>query len=318
MKKSVLVLEGEAMRSLFTSGVLDVLMDNNIDIDCTVGVSAGALVGSNYVSNQKGRTAKININYCNDNKYIGVGAIKNNKGLVGFDYLFDGEIAKHNPFDEKEFFNSKKRFVTGITNCITGKTEYYDKSPENTYKLLQASSSMPLVSKVVEINGKPYLDGAIDCNVPIDWALEQGYERIVVVLTRNKDYRKNPVSNKMRKIYMFAAAVALWMAGTRVEAQVAKEIDDKYVENDVVSLAGKKGISFSTKMGDFLFKPYALVQASATYNRYDEQGLESHYAKSVANSGFAIPNAILGFTGKAFGIVTFNLSLNAAKSGGAS
>ena len=116
---------------------------------------------------------------------------------------------------------------------------------------------------------------------------------------------------------MFAAAVALWMAGTRVEAQVAKEIDDKYVENDVVSLAGKKGISFSTKMGDFLFKPYALVQASATYNRYDEQGLESHYAKSVANSGFAIPNAILGFTGKAFGIVTFNLSLNAAKSGGA-
>ena len=201
MKKSVLVLEGEAMRSLFTSGVLDVLMDNNIDIDCTVGVSAGALVGSNYVSNQKGRTAKININYCNDNKYIGVGAIKNNKGLVGFDYLFDGEIAKHNPFDEKEFFNSKKRFVTGITNCITGKTEYYDKSPENTYKLLQASSSMPLVSKVVEINGKPYLDGAIDCNVPIDWALEQGYERIVVVLTRNKDYRKNPVSNKMRKMY---------------------------------------------------------------------------------------------------------------------
>lgn len=204
MKKSVLVLEGGAMRSLFTSGVLDVLMDNNIDIDCTVGVSAGTLVGSNYVSNQKGRTAKININYCNDNKYIGVGAIKNNKGLVGFDYLFDGEIAKHNPFDEKEFFNSKKRFVTGITNCITGKTEYYDKSLENTYKLLQASSSMPLVSKVVEINGKPYLDGAIDCNVPIDWALEQGYERIVVVLTRNKDYRKNPVSNKMRKMYKLA------------------------------------------------------------------------------------------------------------------
>ncbi len=201
MKKSVLVLEGGAMRSLFTSGVLDVLMDNNIDIDCTVGVSAGALVGSNYVSNQKGRTAKININYCSDNKYIGVGAIKNNKGLVGFDYLFGGEIAKNIPFDEKEFLNSNKRFVTGITNCITGKTEYYDKNSENTYKLLQASSSMPLVSKVVEINGKPYLDGAIDCNVPIDWALEQGYERIIVVLTRNKDYRKKPVSSKMKKMY---------------------------------------------------------------------------------------------------------------------
>ena len=201
MEKSVLVLEGGAMRSLFTSGVLDVLMDNNIDIDCTVGVSAGALVGCNYVSNQKGRTANININYCKDTKYIGVKAIKNNKGLVGFDYLFSGEIAKENPFDEKEFLNSNKRFVTGVTNCITGKTEFYEKNKENTYKLLQASSSMPLVSKVVEINGKPYLDGAIECNVPINWALEEGYKKIVVVLTRNKDYRKKPVSSKMKKMY---------------------------------------------------------------------------------------------------------------------
>lgn len=199
MEKSVLVLEGGAMRSLYTSGVLDVFMNNNIDIDCTVGVSAGALVGSNYVSNQKGRTANININYCKDSKYIGVGAIKNNKGLIGFDYLF-GEIAKDNPFDEKEFFSTKKRFVTGVTNCITGKTEYFDKDLKNTYKLLQASSSMPLVSKIVEINGKPYLDGAIDCNVPIDWALDQGYEKIVVVLTRNKEYRKQPLSNKMKKM----------------------------------------------------------------------------------------------------------------------
>ena len=200
MNKSVLVLEGGAMRSLYTSGVLDVFMNNNIDIDCTVGVSAGALVGSNYVSNQKGRTANININYCKDSKYIGFGAIKNNKGLIGFDYLF-GEIAKDNPFDEKEFFSTKKRFVTGVTNCITGKTEYFDKDLKNTYKLLQASSSMPLVSKIVEINGKPYLDGAIDCNVPIDWALDQGYEKIVVVLTRNKEYRKQPLSNKMKKMY---------------------------------------------------------------------------------------------------------------------
>ena len=95
-----------------------------------------------------------------------------------------------------------------------------------------------------------------------------------------------------------------------------KEIDDKYVENDVVSLAGKKGFSFTTRAGDFLFKPYALVQAAGKFNYYDDQGLENLYADNVANSGFEIPNAILGFTGKAFGRVTFNLSLNAAKSGG--
>lgn len=95
------------------------------------------------------------------------------------------------------------------------------------------------------------------------------------------------------------------------------EIDDKYVENDIVSLAGKKGFSFSTKAGDFLFKPYALVQVAGKFNRYDDMGLETPYADNIANSGFEIPNAILGFTGKAFNKVTFNLSINAAQSGGA-
>lgn len=94
-------------------------------------------------------------------------------------------------------------------------------------------------------------------------------------------------------------------------------MDDKYVENDVVSLAGKRGFSFSTKAGDFLFKPYALVQASGKINVYDEVGLDTPYADKVANTGFEIPNAILGFTGKAYDIVTFNLSINAAQSGGA-
>ncbi len=204
MKKSVLVLEGGAMRSLYTSGVLDVFMTNNIDIECVVGVSAGALVGLNYVSNQKGRTASININYCKDSKYIGLGAIKNNKGLVGFDYLF-GEISENqNPFDKEAFNNSKKRFVIGATNCLTGKTEYFEKDADNIYKLLQASSSMPLVSRIVDIKGQPYLDGAIDCNIPIEWAISEGYEKIVVVLTRNKEYRKKPVSVKMKQIYHFS------------------------------------------------------------------------------------------------------------------
>lgn len=199
--KTALVLEGGAMRGLYTSGVLDVFMDNHIDFDCTVGVSAGALIGSNYVSNQKGRTASININYCKDSNYIGLGAIRNSKGLVGFNYLF-GEIGrKQQPFDEETFYNSNKRFVIGATNCNTGKTEYFEKNEKDIYKILQASSSMPLVSRIVRIKGQPYLDGAIDCNIPIDWALEQGFEKIVVVLTRDKDYRKQPVTNRVKKIY---------------------------------------------------------------------------------------------------------------------
>ena len=122
----------------------------------------------------------------------------------------------------------------------------------------------------------------------------------------------------MELSYKSIATALLILAGTTTTLKAQDiQIDDKYVENDVVSLAGKKGFSFSTKAGDFLFKPYALVQASGTFNYYDGPGLETPYADNIANSGFAIPNAILGFTGKAFGKVTFNLSINAAKSGGA-
>lgn len=204
MKKTVLILEGGAMRSLYTSGVLDVLMEKNIDIECLVGVSAGALVGSNYISNQKGRSAKVSITHCVDSKYIGIGAIKRSKGLVGFDYLFEEICTQKIPFDMETFQKSTKRFVVGATNCITGKTEYFEKDSYDVYKLLQASASMPIVSQIVDINGQPYLDGAIDCNIPLDWALEEGYEKIVVILTRDKNYRKKPVSSRLKRIYNIA------------------------------------------------------------------------------------------------------------------
>ena len=125
----------------------------------------------------------------------------------------------------------------------------------------------------------------------------------------------------MNKKYLFTALFALLLGGNLFSAVAqnndTKPVDEKYLENDVVSLAGKEGFTFRTAAGDFLFKPYGLVQTTATFNYFDDQGLESLYAPNIANSGFAIPNAILGFTGKAFGKVTFNLALNPAKSGGA-
>lgn len=113
-----------------------------------------------------------------------------------------------------------------------------------------------------------------------------------------------------------ATAALCLLLPTGLSAQTEK-MDDKYVENDVVSLAGKKGFSFNTKAGDFLFKPYALIQASGNFNYYDDEDMELSEVDRIANSGFAIPNALLGFTGKAFGKVTFNFTINAAKSGGA-
>ena len=202
MKKTALVLEGGAMRSLYTSGVLDVLMENNIEFDSVIGVSAGALTGANYVSKQIGRSAKINIEYCNDSRYIGLKAIKSSKGLVGFDYLFNEISEKQIPFDKETFNNSKCEFIVGATNCKTGKTEYFEKENWNNFaKVIQASSSMPLVSDIVNINNEKYLDGAIDCNIPIKWALDNNFEKIVVVLTRDENYEKKPLSKKLRKVY---------------------------------------------------------------------------------------------------------------------
>ena len=110
------------------------------------------------------------------------------------------------------------------------------------------------------------------------------------------------------------ALLCLLQAGA-LSAQ--NDIDDRFVENDVVSLAGKKGFTFNTKGGDFLFKPYALIQASGNFNYYDDEDMDLSEVDRIANSGFAIPNALLGFSGKAFGHVTFNFTLNAAKTGGA-
>lgn len=202
MGKIALVLEGGAMRSLYTSGVLDVLMENNIEVDAVVGVSAGALTGANYISKQIGRSAKINIEYCNDSRYIGLRAIKQSKGLFGFDYLFKEISENQVPFDAETFNNNKCEFIVGATNCNTGKTEYFAKTTWNDIEnIVQASSSMPLVSNMVDINGVKYLDGAIECNIPIKWAIDNNYEKIIVVLTRDENYIKEPISSKAKKAY---------------------------------------------------------------------------------------------------------------------
>ena len=205
MKKFALVLEGGAFRGVYTAGVLDVLLSNNIYADCVVGVSAGALNGLNYISKQVGRSAKININYCNDSKYIGRKALLKNKGIIGFDYLF-GEISnKLVPFDYEEFNKSNQRFVAVATNCITGDSEYFEKNIcSDIFLATQASSSMPLASSIVKINGIPYLDGAVSVPVPVKWAIEQGYEKIIVVLTRDMNYKKTNITNKLKFLYSFA------------------------------------------------------------------------------------------------------------------
>lgn len=205
MIKAALVLEGGALRGMYTSGVLDTFLKNNMEFECVAGVSAGALNAMSYISKQPGRSAKINLEYCDDPRYIGRKAFIKNKGIIGYDYLF-GDISENKvPFDFKSFENTNQRFIIVTTNCEKAETEYLEKSNCNDlFKAAQASSSMPLASAMVEINNNHYLDGAVTTSIPVKWALEQGYEKVVVVLTRDKTYRKPMLSNKMKKLYKLA------------------------------------------------------------------------------------------------------------------
>ena len=205
MIKAALVLEGGALRGMYTSGVLDTFLKNNMEFECVAGVSAGALNAMSYISKQPGRSAKINLEYCDDPRYIGRKAFIKNKGIIGYDYLF-GDISEDKvPFDFKSFENTNQRFVIVTTNCEKAETEYLEKSNCNdSFKAAQASSSMPLASAMVEINNNHYLDGAVTTSIPVKWALEQGYEKVVVVLTRDKTYRKPMITNKMKKLYKLA------------------------------------------------------------------------------------------------------------------
>ncbi len=205
MIKAALVLEGGALRGMYTSGVLDTFLKNNMEFECVAGVSAGALNAMSYISKQPGRSAKINLEYCDDPRYIGRKAFIKNKGIIGYDYLF-GDISENKvPFDYKAFENTNQRFVIVTTNCEKAETEYLERGNCNDlFKAAQASSSMPLASAMVEINNNYYLDGAVTTSIPVKWALEQGYEKVVVVLTRDKTYRKPITSNKMKKLYKLA------------------------------------------------------------------------------------------------------------------
>jgi len=174
ISKLCLVLEGGAFRGLYSEGVLDALMLAGINAECTIGVSAGAMNGMNYVSGQIGRAARINLTYRHDSRYIGLKAIKTNKGVVGFDFVMN-QIDEE-AFDEEAFFDRRKRFVAVATNCLTG---------------------MPFISKMVEIEGIPYLDGGCSNKIPYRWALDQGYEKIIVVRTRPSSFRRKVKSNHL-------------------------------------------------------------------------------------------------------------------------
>ncbi|MCL7782590.1 patatin family protein [Pasteurella multocida] len=188
-----LVLEGGGMRAMFTAGVLDVFLTENVQVDGIVAVSAGVLFGVNYPAKQYGRALRYNKKYLNDKRYMGWHSLLTTGNIVNKDFAFYKLPFTLDPFDAKTFRQSKIDFYATLTNVQTGEAEYVKLDDVfNEMEVLRATSAMPFVSKMVEINGQYYLDGGIADSIPLKKCQALGYDKIIVVLTRPLEYRKKP------------------------------------------------------------------------------------------------------------------------------
>lgn len=187
-----MVLEGGAARGLFSSGVLDYLMEKEFYTNYVVGVSAGACNAVDYVSKQIGRTRDCFIPHTTEEKYIRIGNVFHKKPVYDMDLIFDKYPNEIHPFDFETYFASEMECEMVVTNCKTGQAEYMEAHEDKAQfmKICRASSSMPLFTDLVEINGVPYMDGGISDSVPLRHAIEKGYRKHIVVLTKEKGYRK--------------------------------------------------------------------------------------------------------------------------------
>lgn len=184
-----LVLEGGAFRGLYTGGVVDTLMLNDINLQTTVGVSAGALYGACYSAGRIGWPSRFNVTHCSDSHYAGLRAYRKNRGVIGFNIVFD-EFKTEDHENIIRIMDPKRRMVAVATNCLTGQPTYLEKTNcSDIFQAIKASASMQVLSRMVYLDGIPYLDGGNSCCIPVDWAIGQGYEKIIVVKTRERGYR---------------------------------------------------------------------------------------------------------------------------------
>lgn len=195
MKKG-LILEGGAMRGMFTVGVLDVLMENDIEFDGAAGISAGAVFGCNYKSKQIGRAIRYNKKYCNDPRFCSIRSLLKTGDMYGEDFCYRELPTILDPFDTDTFEKNATEFYVGATDMKTGECIFHkcEDGGSKDLKWMQASASMPLVSRPVEVDGYQLLDGGIADSVPYQYMESIGYDRNLIILTQQKGYRKSKSS----------------------------------------------------------------------------------------------------------------------------
>ncbi|MCM3768498.1 patatin family protein [Neobacillus niacini] len=204
MTDAGLVLEGGGMRGLYTAGVLEYFMSQDLYFPYVIGVSAGACMGASYLSRQAGRNKEVNLGYIEDKRYLSFSNFIKKRELFGMDFLFDEIPNKLVPFDMDTFIKSPEQFVIVTTDCETGKPVYFEKEHQSEHltKLLRASSSLPFVAPSVEYKNQQLLDGGIVDPIPIKKAENDGYRKNVIILTKPQGYFKRPPS-KMSAIFKY-------------------------------------------------------------------------------------------------------------------
>lgn len=197
-----LILEGGGMRGAYTAGILDFFLDKEIDFTSCYGVSAGACHACSYLSKQRGRAFRVSVEYLGDKRYCSVYSLLKTGDLFGAEFTYKTVPNELDPFDYEALQNSATDFYAVVTNVENGKAEYLPvKQRKDGIRAVRASSSLPLLARIVEIDGKKYLDGGVSDSIPIRRSIEDGNERNVVILTQCDTYRKQP-TRPMRIIKM--------------------------------------------------------------------------------------------------------------------
>lgn len=199
MYNSCIVLEGGGLRGAFTAGVLEFLLEKNLEFDRVIGVSAGACVGASYISKQKGRNQKVNVDLPSDKRYMGFRHLIKTGSYFNMKFVFDEIPNKLVPFDEKAFNENTAEFDVVTTSLESGKSMIFTRNDYKKFSLnkaLVASSSIPMLARPVKIEDKLYFDGGVSDSIPAKYALSK-HRKAVIVLTRPRGYRKEKMSNTL-------------------------------------------------------------------------------------------------------------------------
>ena len=233
-RKTALVLEGGGMRGVFTSGVLDAFMKHDLSFPYVVAVSAGACNGMSYVSHQPRRARISNIDYLARYKYIGLRHLVTQGCIFDRELLYDKFPNQYLPFDFDTFFSSPMTFEMVTTNCLTGQPMYLSErhDRQRALDIVRASSSLPYVSKIVDVDDIPMLDGGIVDSIPLQHAIDMGYPTNVLVLTRNRGYRDTGKDMKIprfiyRKYPRLRVALSRRLAAYNAQLEFVERMEDE-------------------------------------------------------------------------------------------